>query len=171
MTGRLTLAMICALALSGCGSQTPSLFNIRKADRTPDEFSILPSRPLEQPADLSALPPPTRGLPNRTDRQPIAEAVAALGGNVNASTSADAALLASAGRFGVQPTIREQLATEDLDFRRRNNGRLLERAFNVTVYYRAYRRQSLDQYAELERLRQRGIRTVAAPPRPSSGPF
>ncbi len=51
-----------------------------------------------------------------------------------------------------------------LEYRRRNNGRVLERVFNVNVYFNAYRKQSLDQYAELERLRARGIRTVSAPP-------
>ena len=69
-----------------------------------------------------------------------------------------------ATRFGVDPSIRDDLAKADLDFRRRNNGRVLERVFNVNVYYKAYRKQSLDQYAELERLRRAGVRTVSAPP-------
>jgi len=51
-----------------------------------------------------------------------------------------------------------------LAFRRGHKGRLLERAFNVNVYYRAYRKQSLDQYKELRRFRRLGVRTPAAPP-------
>lgn len=165
---RYGLALLAALILAGCDRSEPTLFNIRSEDRTPDEFAILPSKPLEQPEDLTVLPPPTLGGLNRTDRLPRAEAIVALGGNPNAGAGADSALVATTSRYGVQGGIREQLAAEDLDFRRANDGRLLERAFNVNVYYRAYRSQSLDQYSELERLRQAGIRTVAAPPDPAN---
>jgi hypothetical protein len=48
-----------------------------------------------------------------------------------------------------------------------NDGRLLERLFNVNVYFKAYRSQELDQYLELQRLRRLGIRTPAAPPDPA----
>jgi hypothetical protein len=41
---------------------------------------------------------------------------------------------------------------------------VLERLFNVNVYFRAYQRQSLDKYAELDRFRRLGVRTPAAPP-------
>ncbi len=33
----------------------------------PDEFAILPTKPLEMPADVAALPPPTPGAANRAD--------------------------------------------------------------------------------------------------------
>jgi hypothetical protein len=36
--------------------------------------------------------------------------------------------------------------------------------FGTNVYFRAYRQQALDRYAELERLRRMGVRTPAAPP-------
>jgi hypothetical protein len=36
--------------------------------------------------------------------------------------------------------------------------------FGVNVYFDAYEDQSLDQQAELERLRRLGVRTPAAPP-------
>ena len=61
--------------------------------------------------------------------------------------------------------IRQTLATEDLEFRRKNDGRLLERIFNVNVYFKAYRDYALDQYAELARWRKAGARTPSAPPR------
>ena len=169
MTARMAMAGALTLALAACGGGDPTLFNIRSGDRSPDEFSILPTRPLEMPPpSMTALPVPTPGGANRTDRAPVAEAIAALGGNAAGGTGADAPLVASVSRYGVDPGIRGRLAAEDLDFRRANDGRLLERAFNVNVYYRAYRRQSLDQYAELERLRRAGVRTVAAPPDPAT---
>lgn len=169
MIVRLAMAGAVSAALAGCGGGDPTLFNIRKGDRTPDEFSILPSRPLQTPpADLAALPVPTPGGFNRTDRAPIAEAIAALGGNPAGGSGADGALVASVSRYGVEAGIRGRLASEDRAFRRANDGRLLERLFNLTIYYRAYRAQSLDKYAELERLRRAGVRTVAAPPEPQA---
>ena len=41
-------------------------------------------------------------------------------------------------RFGVDGGIRSTLASEDLEWRRDNNGRILERLFNVNVYFKAY---------------------------------
>jgi hypothetical protein len=41
------------------------------------------------------------------------------------------------GRSGIRTT----LASEDLQWRRDNNGRILERLFNVNVYYKAYSKQ------------------------------
>ncbi|WP_308917060.1 DUF3035 domain-containing protein [Jannaschia sp. LMIT008] len=170
MFRNLTVGAVAATILAGCGDGDPTLFNLRKSDRTPDEFSILPTRPLEQPPSYAALPAPLPGAASRADRRPEEEAIVALGGNPGRGTGADGALVASATRYGVAGGIRERLAAEDLAFRRANDGRLLERIANVNVYYRAYRPQSLDQHAELERLRRAGIRTVAAPPDPARFP-
>jgi len=164
MIARLSLAALAAMTLSACERETPTLFNVRAQDRTPDEFAILPTRPLQAPPDLETLPPPTPGGVNRTDPQPEADAIAALGGNIDRGVGADGALVAAVTRYGVRGNIRAQLAEEDLAFRRRRDGRLLERLFSVNVYFRAYAEQSLDQYRELERLRRLGVRTVAAPP-------
>ncbi|MCC6006768.1 MAG: DUF3035 domain-containing protein [Rhodobacteraceae bacterium] len=159
-----------ALVVAGCGERSgdPRLMNLR-ATSGPDEFAILPTRPIEVPRDLATLPQPTPGAGNRVDRQPRADAVAALGGNPRLLDSgvipaADQALVTSASRHGVASGIRETLAAEDLEFRRNNRGRLLERMFNVNTYYRAYGAVTLDQYAELERMRRAGVRTPAAPP-------
>ncbi|CTQ48351.1 DUF3035 domain-containing protein [Jannaschia donghaensis] len=168
MFARLAMTGLVVVTLGACARDDPTLFNIRKADRTPDEFSILPTRPLQTPPDTAALPTPTPGAGNRVDRAPQAEAVLALGGNVDRGVGADRGLLASVQRYGVNPGIRGQLAAEDLDFRRANDARLLERVFNVSTYFKAYRSQSLDQYAELYRLRRAGVRTVAAPPDPAT---
>ena len=152
------------LALSACDrDRTPQLLNVKSNQSGPDEFSVLPSKPLTLPDDVSALPEPTPGGANLTDVTPIADATRALGGRPDAG-GGDGGLVSYATRFGVDPSIRDDLAKADLDFRRRNNGRVLERVFNVNVYYKAYRKQSLDQYAELERLRRAGVRTVSAPP-------
>lgn len=170
-TARMVLALAGAgmLVLSACGrsDEVPNLMNIRSTTQGPDEFAILPPKPLEMPEDIAALPEPTPGGTNRTDPTPNADAVAALGGTLRPAggvPAADGALFAHAGRYGVTAGIRETLAAEDLDFRRRNDGRLLERVFNVNVYFRAYAEQSLDQQAELWRWRNAGARTPSAPP-------
>ena len=165
----LAVAGAAVLALAACGrsDDAPQLMNIRSTTQGPDEFAILPPKPLEMPEDIAALPEPTPGGVNRTDPTPNADAVAALGGTLRPAgcvPAADAALVGHAGRYGLTAGIRETLAAEDLEWRRDNNGRLLERLFNVNVYFKAYADQSLDQQAELWRWRRAGVRTPSAPP-------
>ena len=140
--------------------------NLRSSTSGPDEFGVLPTKPLAMPENLAELPQPTPGGTNITDPTPMADAVAALGGNPArlAGTAGDGALLSRAGRFGTEAGIRDRLAAEDVEYRRTHDGRLLERLFNVNIYYRAYAPMSLDQAAELERWRRLGLRTPAAPP-------
>ena len=168
-TARIILAMTCAAVLAGCGNSnnTPQLMNIRSTTAGPDEFGILPPKPLEMPTDLAQLPQPTPGGTNLTDPTPEADAIIALGGRPGAGAGLDAGLVAHVTRYGVASGIRQTVASEDLQWRRDNNGRVLERLFNVNVYYRAYEDQSLDQDAELWRWRQRGVRTPSAPPPPA----
>lgn len=163
---RVILAGVVAAMLAGCGGgdRSPQLMNIRSSSAGPDEFGILPPKPLELPEDLAELPEPTPGGINRTDPTPEEDAIAALGGRPGAGAGADAGLVNHISRYGVAAGIRQTLAAEDLEWRRDNNGRVLERLFNVNVYYRAYEDQSLDQHAELWRWRQRGARTPSAPP-------
>ncbi len=159
-----------ALVLAGCGnSDQPILMHAATGGESPDEFGVLPTKPLQMPTDLAALPEPTPGGRNLVDPTPMEDAVAALGGNPAALArtgvpAGDGALLAHAGRFGTNAAIRDQLAAEDLDYRRRHDGRLLERLFSVNVYYKAYRPFALDQTAELDRWRGAGARTPSAPP-------
>ena len=157
--------------LAGCATGGDPRLMTFGAQRSPDEFAILPTGPLQSPPDMAALPTPTPGGRNLVDPDPRADAVAALGGRVTAERTgaipaADAALVRHAARGGAQEDIRETLAAEDLDHRRRNRGRLLERMFGVNVYHRAYRDQVLDRDAETERWRQACARTPGAPPRP-----
>lgn len=170
---RLVLAIAGAslLALAACGDKNkpPHLMHLRSSTNGPDEFAIVPPKALEMPEDLAALPEPTPGGENRTDQRPKDDAVAALGGKPRAASenvpASDGALLAYAGRTGIAGDIRPTLAAEDVEHRRKNNGRLLERLFGTNVYFRAYKKQSLDQQAELERWRAAGAGTPSAPPR------
>jgi hypothetical protein len=166
--GMVAAVLGAALALAGCADRgEPTLMNISRAASGPDEFAIVPTRPLEMPRDFATLPPPQPGARNRVDPDPRADVVTALGGRpaqMTAAPAADGGLVAHATRFGVTPGIRDQLAAEDLEFRRRNRGRPLERMFGTNVYFRAYRPMALDRHAELERWRSAGARTPAAPP-------
>jgi len=173
MHGGILLVFMASLALSACSrsDKQPRLLNIKSSTQGPDEFSILPNKPLEQPESFDALPTPTPGGRNRVDASPNEDAIVALGGNPavvarSGVPASDVGLINHASRFGVSTGIRQTLASEDLKFRQRKDGRPLERLFGVNVYFRAYERQSLDQYEELERFRVRGVRTPAAPPEP-----
>ena len=167
-TGRAIIAIATMLTLAACGgNRTPQLMNLRSG-QGPDEFAIVPPKALEMPENLSDLPEPTPNGSNRTDAQPFDDAILALGGKPQAAggiPSGESALYAHAARFGVEAGIRSTLADEDLDWRRDHNGRILERLFNVNVYYTAYKKQSLNQQAELQRWRKLGVKTPSAPPR------
>jgi hypothetical protein len=166
--GKAVIAVATMITLAACGGKgVPELMNLRSG-QGPDEFAIVPPKALDMPENLAELPEPTPGGPNRTDQNPEADAAIALGGNPTSAggiPAGDGALYAHAARFGVDGGIRGTLASEDLEWRRDNNGRPLERLFNINVYYKAYRRQSLDQQAELARWRALGLRTPSAPPR------
>ena len=166
--GRAVIAVAAMVTLAACGGdRAPQLMNLRSG-QGPDEFAIVPPKALEMPQSLSDLPEPTPGGYNRTDQNPEADAAVALGGKPTAAggiPAGDSALYAHAARFGVDGGIRATLASEDLKWRRDNDGRPLERLFNVNVYYKAYRKQSLNQQAELQRWRKLGVKTPSAPPR------
>lgn len=165
----LVLLLLATVALSACEKKVGDMMNLRAPTRGPDEFAILPTKPLSMPRDYAALPEPTVGGSNLTDPTPREDAVAALGGSPKRMNAAgipagDAGLVSAAGRYGVSSDIRNVLAAEDVEFRKDHRGRILERLLKVTVYFKAYEPQTLDRYAELERMRRAGIRTPAAPP-------
>lgn len=153
-------------ALVACGGSDANLYSLRSDSGGPDEFAILPTKPLTMPEDMAALPPPTPGAPNRADPTPRADAYAALGGNAEVLTrgASDGGLIRYTTRYGVDPAIRSELAVADEQFRDGKGPRLLERWANVSTYYRAYEPFSLDQRAELARFRRAGVRTPSAPP-------
>lgn len=160
------IALLLGLSLlAACGGDS-GLRDLRSSGNGPDEFSVLPQRPLEVPAELT-LPEPTPGGANLTDPTPVADGVAALGGNLDATRrggvpAADAGLVAGVGRYGVDPAIRATLAGEDAAFRARAGRFSLFR--RADRYFRAYANQALDAYAELDRLRAAGIPGPSAPP-------
>lgn len=164
------VACAAALATAACvlaGCQSGGLAGaLRSAGvgASPDEFLVLPTKPLEMPVDLAALPPPTPGATNLVDPRPDLDAVAALTGRPSAAGTASApALIARAGP--VDPQIRARLAAEDATYRSENRGLLLERWANKdSPDWSIYENMRLDAEAEFERLRSRGYRVPAAPP-------
>ena len=164
----MTIAVLanCSM-IGGDDDDIPKLLRFKNTG-SPDELSVVSSRPLEYPELSIPLQPPLSSGENRADRRPKQEVVTTLGGNSGAetpiSTFNDRHLTTHTTRFGYNPIIRQQLESEDLAYRRRNDGLFLERVFNVNVYYDAYRPMSIDPYDELNRLRRYNIKTPAAPP-------
>ncbi|MEL6800444.1 MAG: DUF3035 domain-containing protein [Pseudomonadota bacterium] len=159
--------LVIGMAVAGCSRETdPRLLNLETETDTPDEFSILPTKPLQMPQGLASLPAPTPGGTNRADPTPQADAIAALGGRPEVLNRGleDVGLISYTTRFGADPAIRQELSQADLEFRRDNDGRLFERILNVNVYFDAYEDLQLDQRRELDRFRAAGVRTPAAPP-------
>jgi hypothetical protein len=154
-----------ALALMGCGNEGGAAGLLRSAGvgtQTPDEFMVLPTRPLEVPSDMRALPTPTPGAPNRVDIQPRAEAVAALAGRTQPAEVSGAALVARAGP--AEPNIRGTVALEAATFRQENRGLLFERWFSRNLEAVIYDDVILDAAAEYQRLRAAGVAVPPAPP-------
>ncbi|MCH2076186.1 MAG: DUF3035 domain-containing protein [Rhodobacteraceae bacterium] len=132
----------------------------------PDEFSVVPQSPLEQPVSYSDLPEPVPGGSNLADLRPNADAVAALGGRTQAGgiPASDTGIVTYASRFGVDPAIRSVLFAEDERFRARISRRGIFGGQRENKYFSTYRSQALDAYAELERFRAAGISVPTAPP-------
>lgn len=166
--GAFAIALVAAASLAGCASkEAPKLMNLRSDSPGPDEFSVLPSKPLEMPKNMAELPTPTPGGANRTDPTPVADAVAALGGRERAATgvpASDGVLVSRASRYGVTPGIRQDLAAEDLAFRKQHHAKPLFKLFGVSSYFKAYQGMALDPYRALARWRAAGVRTETAPP-------
>ncbi len=169
------LLILALMALTACGTRQDTvdrdtnLRQLRNPSGTPEEFAIVPPKPLEVPETLAQLPQPTPGGENRTDQTPLKDAVAALGGAPSRLDpqpgigAGDQALVAQVSRFGRQPDIREDLAVADQAFRERRslfNWRLVPE----DTYNRIYRPQTLDPYASLEAARRAGALTPSAPP-------
>jgi hypothetical protein len=74
----IAFALIGILVLAAC--ENKGLREIQPRGDGPDEFIVVPARPLEQPENFVALPAPTPGGTNRTDQRPLDESVAQLGG-------------------------------------------------------------------------------------------
>lgn len=162
----IAFALAAVTLLSACGE--PNLRNLRSQGDGPDDFSIIPARPLSEPESYSALPTPTPGGINRTDQRPFEDAVAALGGQATSPSApipgSDAALVNHTSRFGREAGIRATLAEADQKFRDRQRRLTNIRLFREDIYAQIYRRQSLDPARTAEQFRRAGIPTPSAPP-------
>ncbi len=162
MRARQAIAIAATMVLAGCqsGGLAGSLRGIRT---TPNEFMVLPTKPLEMPTDLTSLPPPQPGTANRVDFNPKSDAIAGLTGRpAPAGTANGAALVARAGPR--DPSIRAELAAEDVVWRQTHHGLLLERWFTRDPTALVYQQMVLDAPAEYYRMRARGVQVPAAPP-------
>ncbi|SHI44678.1 Beta-barrel assembly machine subunit BamF [Shimia gijangensis] len=135
----------------------------------PDEFRILPAKPLSVPKDFNALPTPTPGGANSTDVDPVGDAVVALGGSRKAANSTsipggDAGLVNYSGRLGRAENIRATVAADDAEFRKKRGRFTNIRIVKEDRYNEVYKKQHLNQYAEQDRWRRGGATTPAAPP-------
>jgi len=165
----IVLALAATVGLSACSRKDGKLMNLRSASRGPDEFAVVPTKPLQAPKSYTVLPKPTPGGKNLVDPTPLEDAAVALGGSRRAFerqgiAARDKDIVAAASRYGVNENIRAELAVQDKEFRKKHRGKLLERLFGNTVYFSAYKKQSLDRYKALEKARAQGLRNPAAPP-------
>ena len=163
------LGVFAALLVAGCTGGGTLHSNVSSGNG-PDEFGILPSKELVVPSDLSSLPPPNPTGVNRTDQDPLGDAVAALGGSAAARSSlntaipsADTALVNYASRQGRDANIRQVVAQEDEEFRDRRGRFTSIRVSKKGLYEQVYRPQTLDFREEWWRWKRAGVRTPAAP--------
>lgn len=170
MPRKSVLIFLAAAMVAGCGQRDEdvTLTRLSNPGSGPDEFSVLPGKELEPPQDQTRLPTPEPGAPNRTDQNPLADGAAALGGRRNAPSGApaasDAALVDHASRYGGTRTIRQTLAEEDREIRRRRGRVNIIGILPGDDYTLAYREQWLNAHAEKRRLQDRGVQTPASPP-------
>ncbi len=168
---KIGIALGLVALVSACGGEKRDirLRNFNTAVGGPNEFAVIPGKPLQAPADFTALPDPTPGAGNITDQNPKGDAIAALGGNAARLVPAgvpntDAALTRHAARFGAQSGIRETLAAEDEDYRRRKSRFTKLKIVKTDRYREAYKPMSLNPQAEMARFRRLGVDTPSAPP-------
>ncbi|HPG21183.1 MAG TPA: DUF3035 domain-containing protein [Amaricoccus sp.] len=158
-----SLLLAGAVALAGCSGGLAGALRSSGVKGTPDEFLVLPTKPLEMPQNLAALPVPMPGTANLVDYHPGPEAVAGLTGRAGPAGVANGnALVARAG--GADPQIRTALAAEDVEYRRTHRGLLLERWFAKDQDALIYKDMTLDAGAEFQRLRARGYQVPSPPP-------
>ncbi|MEM1074015.1 MAG: DUF3035 domain-containing protein [Pseudomonadota bacterium] len=164
--GRGLILLLACAAAAACSNS--GLRNLESNNRGPDEFLIEPKGELEIPSDLNDLPAPTPGLSNRTDQDPLDDAVTNLGGrsgDPNAPIpSSDGALVTAASRYGVSPNIRQELAAEDAEFRRKQSRFTQYKLFPQDLYNDVYSNQALDARATANAWRNVGTRTPSYPP-------
>lgn len=161
------LGMILALTLGACANT--GLRTLRSNSSGPDEFLVQPVKPLQLPPDTAALPPPTPGGRNLVDANPLEDAVIAVGSQSLSSPTGpipggDSAVVTYASRFGVSGDIRQALAQEDADFRKRRGRFTQYRIVPVDRYNQVYQRFAIDPFTVAESYRRIGVATPSSPP-------
>ena len=161
-----TLCTALVLVLAGCGNT--NLRKMESDDKGPEEFTVVPLKPLEQPSDYATLPKPKNAAPSITDPTPIADAITALGGTVDSRNttripSSDRALIQRTDRFGTTPNIRAMLALEDAQFRKSKTKMRYSLFKSRDPYSQLYEAETLDAFAELQKFRAAGVTTPAVP--------
>ena len=159
-------ALLAVTVLAAC--ENKGLRQITPRGDGPDEFIIVPAKPLEAPESFTALPQPTPGGFNRGDQRPLEDSVAALGGQRTSPNApipgSEAALVNHTSRFGREANIRATLAAADADFRKRQSRLTQIRLFKEDTYNLAYRREALNPGRTADQFRRAGIPTPSAPP-------
>lgn len=165
------ILVMAATGLAACGGyeRDITLRDIRSAGPGPDEFAILPGKPLQPPANFTELPPPTPGGANLTDQNPLGDGIAALGGNparlqARGVPAGDAGLVRYASRNGVDPNVRAELAAQDEDYRRRKSRFTKFRLTRQDLYDKIYKRETLNARRTWNLFRRAGAPTPTAPP-------
>lgn len=168
---RASMGLVLVLAVAACarGDREVDLRQLRSMDNGPDEFSVLPSKPLQAPDSYAALPAPTPGGRNLVDQNPLGDAVASLGGrpaalDATGVPASDGALVQHASRNGVPGNIRQTVAQEDEEFRQRRGRFQKWRIFIKNKYNEVYSNQKLDSVQTNQAYRRVGVPTPSAPP-------
>lgn len=168
----LKLALILAIgaSLSACNRNSGNgrpLLNLRQSAIAPDEFLVVPQKPLETPASLAVLPTPDPGAKARVMIDFESNLLEALGGR----PMSDGAIPASDGAFvkaaragsGTTDGIRDLLRAEDQAFRDDRAGRI-ERFAKKRKAVMIYDPMLLDPVAEAARMQALGVKIPAVPP-------
>lgn len=160
-----TMILVVALLVGACGSKD-SYRVLSSSGDGPDEFRIVPTKPLEQPKSYAALPAPTPGGNNRTDLTPKADLIVKLGGSARAMedrgiSNSDSGLVTYAARAGLTEDIRGVTRAEDEEFRNKRGRFTNIRFVKHDIYDRIYKPQRLEQTDEVWRWRRAGARTPA----------
>jgi hypothetical protein len=158
---RMVICVALLVTAAACSSKTQLAPNSDSLG--PDEFGISIAKPLQAPDDFSKLPAPTPGGLNRTDATPKTDAIVALGGRAPAQSGVDGGIVTYASRYGVDPSIRTDLAQADKRFLKLKSASP-SFPWVKSKYERAYRRLALNPWTELERLQAMGVSVPSAPP-------
>lgn len=119
-----TITLLAVLAAASAASGCAGLSNAVGASKTaPDEFRVVAQAPLTLPPDYN-LRPPRPGEPRPQEREPGAEARAALFGEEvgQAASPGERSLVTSAGAAATDPNIRDTIDFESQSIVRRNEG-------------------------------------------------